>query len=335
MAGLQRNRPPDQRREQADTTGDATFSVAEREDRLTWILGSSRSGSTWLLRMLAELDPVVPLDDPHLGHHLGVWRPIALAWSNTETLPDLTTLLELKRDKPDYLFSDRYREVWLPALRQFVAARFDAQARERAAERSIADPLVMVKEPGSHAADLIMSMFPGSGLIFLLRDGRDVVDSWLDAYKPGSWALEGGAHPVQPQDRLAFIRWQASVWLFRTELVQRVYDSHPESRRLLIRYEELRQDPVGALSRICERFGILARRDRLREVADRHAFVRAPGESKGPRRAMRFAEPGRWRLNMSEVEERAMLEIMGDKLTELGYLAPVPVGAISEGPSAR
>jgi hypothetical protein len=49
------------------------------EDRLAWIFGSSRSGSTWLLRMLAALDGVVAIDDPHLGHHLGVWRPISLA----------------------------------------------------------------------------------------------------------------------------------------------------------------------------------------------------------------------------------------------------------------
>jgi hypothetical protein len=339
MAGLQRKGAPEKRGGK-DTPAEALayarsvdgFSVADREDRLAWILGSSRSGSTWLLRMLADLHPVIPLDDPHLGHHLGVWRPIALAWSNKETIPDLTTLPELKRDKPDYFFSDRYREQWLPALRQLVATRFDVQVRDRARARSIAEPLVVVKEPGSHAADLIMSMFPSSALIFLLRDGRDVVDSWLDAYKPGSWALEGGAYPIQPQDKLAFIRWQASVWLYRTELVQRVYNSHPEDRRVLIRYEDLRQDPVRALTLICARLGITASRDELREVSDRHAFVRAPGEQRGRRKAMRFAEPGRWRLNMSEVEERAMLEIMGDKLAELGYLAPEPVPLLSEGP---
>src|ERR671910_1771587 len=97
------------------------FTLAEREDRLAWILGSSRSGSTWLLRMLAELPEVVSLDDPHLGHHIGVWRPIALAWADRENIPDLTTLRELKRDKPDYFFSDRYRDAWLPALRELVA----------------------------------------------------------------------------------------------------------------------------------------------------------------------------------------------------------------------
>jgi hypothetical protein len=59
--------------------------------------------------------------------------------------------------------------------------------------------------------------------------------------------------------------------------------------------------------------------------------VRAPGEQRGSGKAMRFAEPGRWRLNMNEAEVGAMLEIIGDKLVELGYLARQPVGALGPG----
>ena len=309
--------------------GGAEFSIAARERNLVWILGSSRSGSSWTLRMLADLPGVVGLDDPHLGHHLGVWRPIALAWTQRDRLPDLRTLPEVKRDKPDYFFSDDYRDAWLPALRRMVAERFDAQARDRARERGIADPMVVVKEPGSQAAEIIMSMFPRAGLIFLLRDGRDVVDSWLDAYKPGSWALEEGAYPVGAEDRMGFIRWQASVWLYRTEAVQRVFAAQPESRRVLVRYEDMREDPAAALMRICDRFGIEAAPWQAREVAARHGFVRAPDDQKGPDKAMRFAEPGRWELNMSDEEIEAMLEIIGPKLEELGYPArpAVPLAA--------
>lgn len=309
------------------------FSIARSEESLVWILGSSRSGSTWMLRMLADLHGVVGLDDPHLGHHLGVWRPIALAWSHRDRIPDLDILPKVKRDKPDYFFSDEYRHVWEPALRQLVTERFDAQARDRAREQAIDDPTVIVKEPGSHAADIIMSMFPRAGLIFLLRDGRDVVDSWLDAYKSGSWALEEGAYSVGAQDRTAFIRWQSSVWAYRTEVVQRVYDAHPDARKVLVHYEEVRKDPAAALLRICDRFGIGAGADEVAEAANRHAFVRAPGQHKGPGKAMRFAEPGRWKLNMNRDEIDAMLEIMGPKLEELGYLDREP--AIPVGPASR
>ena len=317
----------------AEEHGQREFSIATDERRLTWILGSSRSGSTWMLRMLADLPGVVGLDDPHLGHHLGVWRPIALAWLNRDRVPDLEILPDVKREKTDYFFSDEYRHAWQPALRGMVAERFDAQARDRARERGIEDPMVIVKEPGSHAADIIMSLFPGAGLIFLLRDGRDVVDSWLDAYKAGSWALEEGAYSVGALDRMAFIRWQSSVWAYRTDVVRRVYEAHPQDRRLLLRYEQVREDPAAALGRICERFGIEADAERLSETAEHRAFVRAPGDEKGPGRAMRFAEPGRWKLNMDGEEIRAMEEIMGPQLSELGYLSRQPVGA--RGPVSR
>src|SRR5262249_54703061 len=161
--------------------------------RLAWIFGSSRSGSTWLLRMLSELERVVPSDDPHLAHHLGVWRPIPLASATAKNPPKLGTLANYKRRNRDYLFSDRYRDDWIPKLRELISARFEAQAGEDLADAGDVDrPIVVVKEPGSHAADTIMELFPESSLIFLLRDGRDVVDSWLDAYRDGSWATEEG-----------------------------------------------------------------------------------------------------------------------------------------------
>jgi hypothetical protein len=290
-------------------------------DRLIWILGSSRSGSTWLLRMLGDLSEAVPIDDPHLGHHLGVWRPIPLAWATSEgPPPNLSTLTEYKRHKPDFFFSDRYREAWLPALRDLVEARFGAQVDEVARDRGIANPLAIVKEPASHVADLLMEMFPSSGMLWLLRDGRDVVDSWLDAYQRDSWALEEGAYALSDRARMAFVRWQSSVWRYRTEIVQRCFGSHDPTRRILVRYEELRRDPAAQLERICRRFGLLASGRELREVGERHAFVRTSGEERGSGKEKRYAEPGRWRENLTEPERAAMRELMGPKLEQLGYL---------------
>jgi Sulfotransferase family len=298
------------------------FYLARHEDRLHWILGSSRSGSTWLLQMLTAIRGVVPLDDPHIGHHLGVWRPIALAWAaGGDHLPELKRLDEIKRDKDDYFFSDRYRDVWFPALQRMILTRFEAHVRTEA-DPDLSEPVLLVKEPGSHAADLLLSMFPASGLIFLLRDGRDVVDSWLDAYQHGSWAQEEGAFPVAPEGRLAFVRWQASVWTYRTLTVQRAYEGHPASRRVIVRYEDLLADPAAQLGRICSTLGIEATSERLAEIVGQHSYGRVPERSKGSGKVVRAARPGGWRENMTRAEKDAMLEIMGPKLDELGYLEP-------------
>src|SRR5919112_496966 len=159
-----------------------------QENRLAWIFGSSRSGSTWLLKMLSDLEAVVPVDDPHLGHHLGVWRPIPLAWAACEYPPPLSTLLEVKAE-----------------------------------------------EPGSHVAPFLAELFPRSKVIFLLRDGRDVVDSWLDAYSEGSWAIPGGAFPVSEEGRIPLIRWLSEVWAFRSREVRKAYEARAAEDRILIR----------------------------------------------------------------------------------------------------
>ena len=43
------------------------------------------------------------------------------------------------------------------------------------------NPYLVVKEPNtSEAADTLVKLLPSSRVVFLVRDGRDVVDSMLD-----------------------------------------------------------------------------------------------------------------------------------------------------------
>jgi Sulfotransferase family len=303
------------------------FTLADREDRLAWILGSSRSGSTWLLRMLSELNDVVPVDDPHLGHHLGVWRPIPLAWATAEEMPGLTTLWTVKRGKPGYFFSDRYRDQWAPALRSLIETRFDAQVHDVAGSREISDPMVVVKEPGSHVADLLFSLFPDSRLIFLVRDGRDVVDSWMDAHTHGSWALDEGAYPVATEGRMHMVRWLSTVWTYRIAVVQAAYERNVGSARMMLRYEDLLHDPASELGRVCDTLGLDVLRDRLAAIADEHAYDQVSADHKGEGKVVRAAKPGGWRVNLKPEEQRAMLEIMGEKLAELRYIPGATVAA--------
>jgi Sulfotransferase family len=286
------------------------------EDRMAWIMGSSRSGSTWLLRMLCELPELVGVDDPHLGHHLGIWRPLPLAWATARERPELTTLNELKRDKDDYFFSDRYRDAWVPALRDLVRARFGAKLD---AAGSVREPRLVVKEPGAHAAPEIFELFPDARLIFLLRDGRDVVDSWVDAYGDGSWAIEGGAFEVAPEKRLPLIEWLASVWAYRTRVVSRAFAERAPDRRVLVRYEHLLERPRLELARVCATLGVDAADAELERIVDRHAFSNVDRSQRGSGQEVRAANPGSWRVNLTSEEQAAMTAIMGPELRAMGY----------------
>jgi hypothetical protein len=289
--------------------------------RLAWIFGSSRSGSTWLLQMLSELSDVVPVDDPHLGHHLGVWRPIPLAWAiSEEDPPELTTLLDLKADEDGYFFAERHRESWWQPLRDLITARFEAQGRDL--DGLSANPTYVVKEPGSHVAPLLAELFPQSKVIFLLRDGRDVVDSWLDAYQRGSWAIRGGAFPVSPEGRIALIRWLSAVWAFRSRAVLQAFETRDPGDRILIRYERLRTSTEECLEELCDVLGLPG--ESLGEVVARHRFERVPSTARGDGQAVRRARPGGWRDNLTAAEQDAMHMVLGSALSELGYETDPP-----------
>ncbi|HET9592420.1 MAG TPA: sulfotransferase [Solirubrobacterales bacterium] len=296
-----------------------------QEDRLAWIFGSSRSGSTWLLKMLSDLEGVVPVDDPHLGHHLGVWRPIPLAWAACDDPPELKTLLEVKAEESGYFFAERHREAWWEPLRQLITARFEAQAGEAGVEDPERAAAFVVKEPGSHVAPFLAELFPRSKVIFLLRDGRDVVDSWLDAYSDGSWAIPGGAFPVNEEGRIPLIRWLSEVWAYRSRAVKQAYDSRAEGDRIQIRYEELRSETAACLERICAMVGV--ENDRVGEVVEAHRFEKLPRTERGRRSFTRQARPGSWRDNLSAAEQQAMQEAIGPALAEFGYEVDEPLAA--------
>lgn len=289
------------------------------EQKLTWIFGSSRSGSTWLLRMLSDFEKVVPVDDPHLGHHLGVWRPIPLAWAAAKgEPPELKTLLELKGDERGYFFSERHRDSWWQPLRVLISARFDAQAED--CGTAAAEARIVVKEPGSHVAPLLGELFPAAKLIFLLRDGRDVVDSWLDAHRDGAWAIPGGAFPVSEGGRIPLIRWLSAVWAYRSRAVRSAFEALPAENRLMLRYEDLLDETERSLEEVCDLVGLDG--GRAPEVAARHRFERLPAKKRGPRRRQRSARPGSWQQNLTAAEQAAVHEEISDALAEFGYSLP-------------
>lgn len=286
---------------------------------LTWIFGSSRSGSSWLLRMLRRHPDVVGVDETGLGHHLGLWRPIALAWQTPQP-PPLTTFMAVKQDREDYFFNDRYADSWRPALAELFKSRLGAQFDDQ--QPNWRDPAtrVVIKEPGgSQMAAELLALQPDSRLIFLLRDGRDVVDSWLDAYADGSWASQDGAYSVTPEDRLAFIRWQAAVWKYRTEVVSAAYERHDPARRAMVRYEDLLAEPERIVGELLEMLGMDCVPGLVGEIVSAESHANVPDDRKGSGKEIRRARPGGWREHMSESEIEALDAEIGISLRAYGY----------------
>lgn len=291
------------------------------ESRLVWIFGSPRSGSTWLHDMLAEHDAVIAINEPLIGWFLG---PIMsdLPGVDPEGLDVETfTLRGLQRRKRSQFFSDEFKEVWLPRLRELVGDRLFAEvSRKPQADRD--DYVVAVKEPnGSQSADVILDALPRSRLLFLLRDGRDVVDSELAASRKGSWVTRegrGAYRGVSDAERLRFIVNSAHKWLWRTEVVAAAFARH-QGAKYMLRYEDLLDDPVDELRRTFDWLGLEISDQDLSSVVHRHSFEQLPDEATGPLKFHRAAKPGLWRENLTEEERSTMSRILEPKLRELGY----------------
>lgn len=320
-------------------TDDAIRENLER--RLVWMLGSPRSGSTWLLRLIVHpwgvghaetvIDEsrfrprgpdVVPINESYLAHHLALLRDLQPE-PGSESAPLLVN--DLRRAHPSYIFSDAYRESWQPAVRELALRRFAAQRDRAVAEHGLGDdPLVIIKEPnGSHGSAYLAELLPRSRILFLLRDGRDVIDSMIEADSPGGWRTRvEGVEPLQSEaQRLAAVRKQAQLWLGRTIATERACAMLPADQSLTVGYEDLLADTFGELKRIDAWLGIGRSDAAIRSAVRRHRFGSLRNRLRGPRMGVRAASPGLWRENLSRAEQEAMEELLGPKLRDLGYSA--------------
>jgi hypothetical protein len=305
-------------------------------------MGSPRTGSTWLLHLLCHplkshlREPLgfrvpaswsgppldaIPVDESHLPNHIVPELPGDRVQADGVSKARLT-LNEFMAENTTYFFSPDYAEWWQPELRRLVLVRLHAVI-ERAIDNGApvdADPMLILKEVnGSHAAEQVMSLFPRTRMILLVRDGRDVVDSLLHAYL-ADWATAIPRKSLQPEKAREFwLRGSARRWVANMNAGLRAYGSHPAGLRYMVRYEELLASPAEGLASLSEWLGLDRDRERIEAAVEANRFEALPDARTGPSRPHRAATPGLWRESLSTQEQGTLEEIMGEKLVELGY----------------
>jgi hypothetical protein len=291
------------------------------EKRLVWVFGSPRSGSTWLLQMLSGIAGVVPINEPLIGQHLGAllcdYRGVRIEDLDVSNF----TFERQRRHVADQFFSEQFEDVWSPLLGRFIKARLLASVAKKAPETPLSEATIIVKEPnGSQAADLILRGLPHSNVLFLIRDGRDVVDSELAAAAHGGWASSefSGVEAIEGEARMEFVVRSASKWLWRTEVVEEETARHP-GPTFTLRYEDLLTDTLRHLRALRGWLKLNAPDETLEKIVADTAFEALPAVERGPDKFFRSARPGAWRENLSDREQAAVERVIGAKLKELGY----------------
>jgi len=105
---------------------------------------------------------------------------------------------------------------------------------------------VIIKEPnGSISANILRECFPFSKFIYLLRDGRDVVDSHIDAHRPGSWNPDLRSIPLTTQKiRNEQIAKHSKMWKGVNGVISKAYNAHNSQLHFLVKYENLRKNTL-------------------------------------------------------------------------------------------
>jgi hypothetical protein len=289
------------------------------ESRVVWLFGSPRSGSTWLLQMAGEHPSIVTMNEPTIGYHLSPFLSNEPGYRAEDLDLDTFTMRRVMEGDSERFFAAEYADVWVPGLQRLINDRLRAHLEREGGGKGPSDALLLVKEPnGSQSADLIMRAQPSARLLFLLRDGRDVVDSELASFAVGGWQERSFAHMrgVGERERLDFVISSAYQWLWRTEVVQTAYAEHAGPKHM-VRYEDLLREPTARLAELFDWLELPHDRIDLAALVKTHSFARLSDH--GPDRQNRSATPGAWRENLREDESSALDRILGEKLRELGY----------------
>ena len=290
-------------------------------ENMVWILGSPRTGSTWLGEILGEPRGHALWKEPFFGVVLNFRNNLAhRGYINSK----------------QFLLGEPYRDVWVGSMRRLFLDVGQAKFPNISPRHHL-----VIKEPnGSMSAPLILEAFPESKLVFLVRDSRDVVASLLDAAEEGSWygydrfeasvadAVLRGGSPDLAENRSddEFVGRLARNYVDNVSAVKEAYARHPDGAKVLIRYEDLRATPIDCVSYICDSLGIEVDREQLEQAVERHAFENIPQENRGQGKFHRRATPGGWREDLTPEQARTVEEITGPLLREF-YPDSMPVAS--------
>jgi len=233
------------------------------ERNLVWVFGAPRSGTSWLALNLLSYK-TVSVNETHLSDHLG----------DVEGDVKIQRRLERSQDT-NYFFSNDYKNTWMFYLRKLILNRIFAQVQDLNKKIIIKEPAV----PG--ASDIIAECLPNSKIIILLRDGRDILDSILDARQKTGFMTKAGDIYFEKTDRLKIIRpysrWLALLFI----LLKKTYEDQPKEQVFLTKYEELRKNTVDVLTKIYKFLEIEISDEKLKEIVEKYSFENIPAEKKG------------------------------------------------------
>ena len=149
--------------------------------------------------------------------------------------------------------------------------------------------------------DVILDLFPDARIIHIIRDGRDVFDSWRKM------------DPTKNYVGVVALEWRYKIWKIEKSLAE-----IPDGRKMTVRYEDLLEKPRETVSGICDFCGVPFEQGMMNfyETSDRYVGEHHSNLIFGPLDA---ANRFKWRQNLTLGERRIFQSVAGMVLRKYRY----------------
>jgi len=278
---------------------DEKSTLQSGEEKIAWIIGCGRTGSTWLAEMLGDLPKIRRWHEPYFGRF----------FQHISERPE-------ELDRRASFFFQNHQQVWIDGLREL----FFKMVRERYPQFG-RHSLVVKEVNAPELYPWLHRTFPGVRVILLQRDPFDVLDSYLDLQRPGSWNQTFGDQK-ESGDALATRATQsANHILSAMNLSLQTYEAFPIDQRVCLSYEQLLENASLSLRQCATLLGVETDSSMIQKVVEKHHFARYEKSRTGPLQFRRRGQAGVWKDSESFTPEvlRIATEILGPLRSRLGY----------------
>ncbi|HZP43145.1 MAG TPA: sulfotransferase [Candidatus Binatia bacterium] len=201
------------------------------QDRLIFLIGAPRSGTTLLARMLGAHSMIYQRAEPHLITpiaHLGYYGKVQKAPYDPNNVDQAIHefVADLPRGEADYL----------EALRAYTDTMYERIMARAAGKRFFLD-----KTPAyALVLPFLVKLYPQARYVVLTRHPLAVLSSYVESFFDGDWEVATAHNPILAR----YV--PALAALLRDRPVPCVH----------VRYEELVRDPETHFRRVCEHLGV-------------------------------------------------------------------------------
>ncbi|MFK7790613.1 MAG: sulfotransferase, partial [Phycisphaeraceae bacterium] len=264
-----------------------------------FILGASRSGTTWLQSLLNEHPDIYTRPELKLFTHY--LRPWFDAWQFDEDDP-----------APHGLPSVWSRQQFDNYLKNFLR-----QVYREVIEEPKPNTILLSKIPQANEIEIIEYLIPKPKYVHVIRDGRDVAASLLEA--SDSWGQSWSPRTITAAAQW----WRSGLGAAR---VAKQYEA--EGRYLEIRYEDLKSDGQSTLSRVRDFLGFDPDRYDVEQVLERNRIDKMKKNEQFldtaalPDGFIRTGRSGSGSEDWSAKQKYDFHRVAGYLLCELGYAQP-------------